>query len=280
MFERLSWRNDQMLLDDLVFQLDRVGSEDLGVHDGSFHFYKSRPLIEQYAQYWKTNNSFRCETIFELGIWDGGSVAFWSEQFHPKKHVAVDIMKKKESPYLQRYIATRGLEGALRTFWEVDQKDGGALRRIVHSELPDGIDLVIDDASHIYEPTKISFETLFPFLRPGGVYIIEDWGWEFWDLRSTSDLATERGLTRLLHDVIGATASSPGLVSSVCVFQGFAAIERGGLRLPPHSTFQIERFISRRPPLSQTRARASSTLHLASRRARSALKRVSRAMTR
>ena len=37
---------------------------------------------------------------------------------------------------------------------------------------------MIDDASHLYEPSLASFETLFPLLRPGGTYIIEDWKWE------------------------------------------------------------------------------------------------------
>ena len=37
------------------------------------------------------------------------------------------------------------------------------------------LDLVIDDASHLYGPTMASFEVLFPRLRPGGLYVIEDW---------------------------------------------------------------------------------------------------------
>lgn len=43
------------------------------------------------------------------------------------------------------------------------------------------MDLVVDDASHFYEQTKTSFQTLFPLVRPGGMYIIEDWGWSFQD---------------------------------------------------------------------------------------------------
>jgi hypothetical protein len=39
------------------------------------------------------------------------------------------------------------------------------------------MNLVVDDASHTYEDTKASFETLFPLLQPGGIYAIEDWSW-------------------------------------------------------------------------------------------------------
>ncbi len=34
---------------------------------------------------------------------------------------------------------------------------------------------MIDDASHLLDPTRSSFNVLFPLLRPGGVYVVEDW---------------------------------------------------------------------------------------------------------
>jgi hypothetical protein len=39
---------------------------------------------------------------------------------------------------------------------------------------------VIDDASHLYGPTKASLNVFLPLLRPGGLYLIEDWGWAHW----------------------------------------------------------------------------------------------------
>ena len=50
----------------------------------------------------------------------------------------------------------------------------------MESDLGGGLDLVIDDGSHLAEPTRTSFDTLFPLLAPGGFYIIEDWAWEHW----------------------------------------------------------------------------------------------------
>lgn len=278
MLERLTWRDDRMLLDDLVFRLARANNADWELGEDCFHFYKTKPLIDQYAKYWLSNNEFDASRIVELGIWDGGSVAFWFEFFHPDKHVAIDILERNDSPYFQRYKATRGLEGTIRTFWGTDQADSEALRRIVHSEFSDELDLVIDDASHIYKPTKVSFETLFPLLRPGGLYIIEDWGWEYWEscYAPSYPLATERGLAKFLFELIGATASSTELISGLNVFQGFVVIERGGLHLSPRSEFQTERFISRRPPLSRLHARVTSRMTRESRRAGSILKRISR----
>jgi hypothetical protein len=37
-----------------------------------------------------------------------------------------------------------------------------------------GWDIIIDDGSHLPEHQLVSFTALFPFVRPGGVYVIED----------------------------------------------------------------------------------------------------------
>jgi hypothetical protein len=37
-----------------------------------------------------------------------------------------------------------------------------------------GLDIVIDDGSHIASHQRKSFETLFPLLDPEGIYIVED----------------------------------------------------------------------------------------------------------
>ena len=45
-----------------------------------------------------------------------------------------------------------------------------------------GVDVVIDDGGHIAEHQKISFETLFPLLNNGGVYICEDLQASYWEV--------------------------------------------------------------------------------------------------
>jgi hypothetical protein len=85
----------------------------------------------------------------------------------------VDISPKAVASLL-RYIADK--ENRFVHF-ATSQCDREILTRIVRDELVDELDFVVDDASHIYEQTKTSFEFLFPLLRPNGIYIIEDWGW-------------------------------------------------------------------------------------------------------
>lgn len=55
------------------------------------------------------------------------------------------------------------------------QSDVELLTRLAGADDPDyRFDVVIDDGSHRQSDILISFTTLFPLLRPGGVYVIED----------------------------------------------------------------------------------------------------------
>ena len=83
---------------------------------------------------------------------------------HPRRMSAVDISGQPVAPLLQ-YVADN--EDRFVHF-STSQSDRKILEHIVRSELPDELDLVVDDASHTYEQTKASFEILFPLLRPGG----------------------------------------------------------------------------------------------------------------
>ena len=61
---------------------------------------------------------------------------------------------------------------------DVDQADRAGSPRSSSEAFGDQpLDLVIDDCSHLYEATRASFNELFPRLRPGGLYWIEDWPW-------------------------------------------------------------------------------------------------------
>jgi SAM-dependent methyltransferase len=113
--------------------------------------------------------------IFELGIAEGGSTALTALLAHPRKLVAIDNEEQRLGA-LDRFIEARGLDDVVRPYWGVDQGDPTRLREIAAVELAgDLLDLVIDDASHQLHLTRSSFDTLFPYLRPGGTYLIEDW---------------------------------------------------------------------------------------------------------
>jgi SAM-dependent methyltransferase len=108
--------------------------------------------------------------ILELGIDKGGSLLLWHDYFPKAKIAGLDI----------RPVA---IEKNPRTFvFQGNQQDITLLDRIRNTVAPEGFDIVIDDASHIGLPTKTSFWHLFEkHLKPGGVYVIEDWRVSYWD---------------------------------------------------------------------------------------------------
>jgi hypothetical protein len=250
MLERLIWQADRVLLDDIVFRIEHARNDDWDLGDECFRFYKVKGLVDQYARFWASKQSFRSDNICELGIWDGGSIAFWYEYFHPEKHVGIDLAQRGDSDYFRRYISTKGLQDVIRTYWGVDQADTVSLRDIVAREFEGPLDLVLDDASHLYRPTKTSFEALFPLLRPGGLYIVEDWAWEHWAEFQSPDhpWADETSPTTFVNELIAATGSSTALIASMSVFEGFVVVERGEIGAESLNPFSIERFVTHRSP--------------------------------
>jgi len=84
-------------------------------------------------------------------------------------------------------------------------------------------------------------------LRPGGLYIIEDWAWAHWSefQGPGHPWANETELTRLIVQLVELAGSSTEVVGSVVVYQGFAVVERGTAALADEP-FEIESHISRR----------------------------------
>jgi hypothetical protein len=56
-----------------------------------------------------------------------------------------------------------------------DQSNRSDLKKIVNK--CDNFDIIIDDGGHIAKQQQISLGFLFPYLKSGGVYVIEDIGW-------------------------------------------------------------------------------------------------------
>jgi hypothetical protein len=260
MFERLTWLPDRTLLGDLVFRLEQSRSDSWELGDECFGFYKDRRLVEELDRFWSATD-FRPRRMLEIGIWDGGSTAFWYEHLRPERLVAIDLRDREDSPYFRRYVTANGLGGRVLTRWRTDQADRAALHEIVERDLDGQLDLVIDDGSHLNAPTRASFEALFPLLPPGGLYVIEDWAWEHWpEFQDPGHFwAGEEGLTALVCDLAAATGSSRTLCRSLRVYQGFVVVERGdGDGDEGRHAFRLADHIRRRPWREATMAAATT----------------------
>jgi predicted O-methyltransferase YrrM len=159
-----------------VLEIDGIriltGAFQAGDPDDGYLIIKPRPLVERYLGF---IDALRPRTVVELGIREGGSTALLVLASGADVVVALDL-EPHEPPALAHF-SERGLAAErLVTRYGVDQGDRELVRSTVADALGGApIDLVIDDASHQYGPSRASFETLFPLMRPGGLYIVEDW---------------------------------------------------------------------------------------------------------
>ena len=250
MFEGLVWKDDRVILGNLVFRLEHQKSDSWDLGDECFDFFKDRKLIDGYAEFFARYPEFKPRRIIELGIWDGGSLALWFETLRPEKIVGIDLRRKQDSAYFQAYVSTNNLKERLRTYWGVNQKDAAKLRTIITDEFDGELDMVIDDASHLYGPTKKSFEIIFPSLRKGGMYIIEDWAWEFWpEYQKRNHQWIMHGTPeKLVAELIQVLGGYSRLIRNIMIYPGFVVVEKGETSTPSED-FKLERHISRRPKI-------------------------------
>ncbi len=109
--------------------------------------------------------------LLELGVYKGGSLFMWRDYFEKGHIIGLDFYPTKISD----------ASGRIKTY-QGRQEDRNLLDRIALENAPEGFDIIIDDCSHIASLSRISFWHLFEnHLKPGGIYVIEDWGTGYWD---------------------------------------------------------------------------------------------------
>lgn len=130
-------------------------AQALGIHDYC-------PVYDEFFSPWRDVPI----TLLELG-WGGyndprgggESAAMWRQYFPEAKIVVIDVV-----PKLSRLSGVQLFCGS---------QDDAAFLAQVHQETGD-YDIIVDDASHESFRTMKSFNLLWPRLRPGGFYVVED----------------------------------------------------------------------------------------------------------
>jgi demethylmacrocin O-methyltransferase len=127
---------------------------------------------QHYQRYFGTLRK-RPLNLLEIGVggeamvdYGGASLRMWKRFFPNARIVGIDIFDKRHfsEPRIDVRIC--------------DQTDAQALRKL--SEEYGGFDIIIDDGSHVNEHVIGTFRTLFPLLRPNGIYAIEDTQTSYW----------------------------------------------------------------------------------------------------
>ncbi|BAX99809.1 putative methyltransferase [Mycobacteroides stephanolepidis] len=111
----------------------------------------------------------RTERLLEIGVDRGGSLQMWRTYLPDATIVGLDI-----NPGSARYDNPQcGIHVRVG-----DQTDTAFLGRVVDEFGP--FDTVLDDGGHTPKQMISSFQYLFPRLKPGGVYIVEDVCANYW----------------------------------------------------------------------------------------------------
>lgn len=100
--------------------------------------------------------------MLEIGVMHGGSLELWRKFFGPEATIfGIDVdpaCAGRADPPNQVRIGS--------------QADPEFLRATIREM--GGLDIVLDDGSHMAAHQRTSFEVLWPLLAPGGLYMIED----------------------------------------------------------------------------------------------------------
>lgn len=116
-----------------------------------------------------TNNPNMLSNMGVFGV-PGASLRGWRQLFPHALVYGADI--------------DRGIlfeEDRIKTFY-CDQLDRSSIRELwSHPDLRGGVDVIIEDALHTFEANVSFLEASLDHLRPGGIYVTEDIGWDCLD---------------------------------------------------------------------------------------------------
>lgn len=162
-------------------------------------FKTDKAGIHQYTQHYEQHlKHLKSEkfTLLELGIGGyarkgrgGASLRTWKHFFPKANIVGLDIQDKAfvDAPRIRTYKGS--------------QVDEQLLRQILADAGEIGV--VIDDGSHRPEHIRESFRILFPLLRNGGVYAIEDTQTSYWpEYGGSEDRYAQNTTMSLVKDLV------------------------------------------------------------------------------
>lgn len=126
-------------------------------------------ICQKWSQYFRIYDLFFARyrgrsdfRMLEIGISQGGSLDIWRRYFGPDALIiGVDIDPR-----------CRGYEDG-HTLVRIGSQADPAFLQALAAEFSD-FDVILDDGGHTMEQQLTSFEMLYPTVRPGGIYMVED----------------------------------------------------------------------------------------------------------
>jgi len=217
-------------IDDLTIQCEGVKLQltpGLALQKSSAEvvsLFKDPVFVRDYVQ---CLEGVQSRNVVDVGIKHGGSAIFFWNLLAPEKLCCIEL--NRGAPHLTAYIERQGLADRLRTWFDTDQADKPRLRSILDEDFGDAdLDVVIDDASHLYTPSLATFEVLFPRLRPGGLYFLEDWKVHAkLPQHGREPHGEEPPLHRMVHELLNVSLMHHDIIAKVRCHHNFVIFERG-----------------------------------------------------
>lgn len=138
---------------------------DKGTTSGFPSTHGYAPIYESYLSDWRDQEI----RLLEIGVcmeFTGGgqSVRMWHDYFPNAEIYTFDIVDMKALETLSHRIK----------FYQGDQSSRDSLKSMYHEFGSKSFDFILEDGSHIHHHQIISLGALFPYVKSGGYYILED----------------------------------------------------------------------------------------------------------
>lgn len=134
--------------------------------------FMARKMVHYFYIYDQLFSAYRKKnkplTIMEIGVDKGGSIEMWKKYFPEGSKIhGIDINPEcKEINFTENIYFHLG-SASDRNFMEKTFKDIE-------------FDIILDDGSHICSDVIATFEIMFPKLKNGGLYVVEDLHTSYW----------------------------------------------------------------------------------------------------
>jgi len=205
----------------------QIFAENKGKVVHKWHHYI--PLYDKYFSRYRGTKV----RMLEIGVSKGGSLSMWRKYFGRDAIIfGIDI-----DPACATF---NGEDGQVRIG---SQEDEQFLRAVV--EEMGGVDIVLDDGSHIMRHIKKSLECLFPLLQEDGIYFVEDlhtcywrgWGGGYGSKASFFQVISELvdDMHHWYHDSAIRHVGIGSALSAIHVHDSIVVLEKSAIHPPRHT---------------------------------------------
>ena len=147
-----------------------IRSNEFPGEKGDIIYHKNLPTLNCYYELYSVLN-YLPESVFEIGVSEGGSLVLWSELFNCTV-AGVDHDIWNLSHEFIGYATSHDVTVIHADLHQLDIIES-SLSRLFGDSGP--IDLIIDDGTHTIEPISFNFKSHYGKLSNRGLYVIEDW---------------------------------------------------------------------------------------------------------